>query len=90
MLIIQLMQLYIAGEEMPKRIRYPMMCDGYQIFRWDADAEEYVCETDKNCYLSEQVPWHHLTDIVELLGEPQFDKDINVRSKDEQTEREGE
>lgn len=74
MLIIQLMKLYIAGEEMPKRIRYPMMCEGYQIFRWDADAEEYVCETDKDCYLSEQVPWHHLIDGVELLDEPQTER----------------
>ena len=73
MLIIQLMKLYIAGEEMPKRIRYPMMCEGHQIFRWDADAEEYVCETDKDCYLSEQVPWHHLIDGVELLDESQPD-----------------
>lgn len=73
MLIIQLMKLYIAGEEMPKRIRYPMMREGYQIFRWDADAEEYVCETDKDCYLSEQVPRHHLIDGVELLDGKQTD-----------------
>ena len=65
MLIIQLMKWYIAGETMPKRIRYPMMEDGYQYFRWDDEAEEYICEADKDCCL--RVPWHHLLDAVEII-----------------------
>lgn len=71
MLIIQLMKDYINGEDMPERIKYSMMRDGYQYFRWDTEAEEYVCEADSNCYL--QVPWHHLLDWVEIVDEPQTD-----------------
>ena len=67
-MIIQLIRDYLNGEDMPKRIRYGMMQDGYEYFRWDADAEEYVCETDDNCFLS-QVPWHHLRDFVVIVEE---------------------
>ena len=72
MLIIQLMKWYIAGEKMPKRIRYSMMKDGYQNFYWDNEAEEYVCEADKSICL--RVPWHHLLDAVETLDEPQTER----------------
>lgn len=65
MSIIQLMKDYLDGKEMPKRIRYGMMVSGYQYFRWDAENEEYVCETDEHCFL--QVPWHHLRDFVEIV-----------------------
>ena len=96
MLIIQLMKWYIAGEKMPKRIRYSMMEDEYQNFYWDNEAEEYICEADKSICL--RVPWHHLLDFVEIVDSvevadrktkptiskmEQVDKDINVRSKDE-------
>jgi len=73
MLIIQLIRDYLNGEDMPKRIRYDMMMDGYQFFRWDADAEEYVCEADSKCFLSAAVPWHHLRDFVEIV-EPQTER----------------
>lgn len=65
MLIIQLMKDYINGEKMPKRIKYDMMQEGFQYFRWDAEESEYVCETDEHCFL--QVPWHHLLDSVEII-----------------------
>lgn len=65
MLIIQLMKWYIAGEKMPKRIRYSMMEDEYQNFYWDNEAEEYICEADKSICL--RVPWHHLLDFVEIV-----------------------
>lgn len=66
MLIIQLIRDYLNGEDMPKRIKYEMMMEGYEYFRWDAENEEYVCETDDKCFLS-LVPWHHLMDFVEIV-----------------------
>jgi hypothetical protein len=69
MLIIQLIKDYLNGEDMPKRIRYDMMMDGYEYFRWDSENEEYVCETDDKCFLSAVVPWHHLRDFVEIVEE---------------------
>lgn len=66
MLIIQLIRDYLNGEDMPKRIKYEMMMEGYEYFRWDAESEEYVCETDDKCFLS-LVPWHHLRDFVEIV-----------------------
>ena len=61
--IINLMENYLNGDGMPKRIRYPLMQEGYQYFRWN--YSEYVCETDEDCTLS--VPWHHLMDEVEIV-----------------------
>ena len=66
MLIIQLIRDYLNGEDMPKRIKYEMMMEDYEYFRWDAENEEYVCETDDRCFLS-TVPWHHLRDFVEIV-----------------------
>ena len=64
--IFDLLQMYINKEEMPKRIKYDLMQDGYEYFRWDGeDAEEYVCETDKMCFLNP--PWHHYMDEVEIV-----------------------
>jgi len=64
--IIQLIRDYLNGEDMPERVRYGMMQDGYQYFRWDAENQEYVCEGDDKCFLS-TVPWHHLRDSVEIV-----------------------
>lgn len=65
--IFQLIEAHVNGEDMPERVRYPMMEDGFEYFKWDKDDEEYRCETDRDCYLS-QVPWHHLLDDVEIIG----------------------
>lgn len=72
MLIIQLMKDYINGEEMPRRIKYSMMKEGYQYFSWEDDAEEYVCEADNDCCL--RVPWHHLLDFVEIVDDIQTER----------------
>lgn len=79
--IFELIQSYINNEEMPRRIKYDIMMDGYEYFYWDDNAEEYRCENDKDCYLSE-TPWHHLLDEVEIIGED-FDKDMNVPIKED-------
>lgn len=65
MTIIQLMNNYTNGKDMPQRIKYFMMMDGYQYFKWDNDESEYICETDEHCFL--QVPWHHLLDEIEII-----------------------
>lgn len=64
--IFELIQMYLNKVEMPNRIKYEMMMDGYEYFRWDDDAEEYICETDKDCLLRE-TPWHHLMDEVDIV-----------------------
>ena len=65
MKIIDLMTMFLAGDEMPDRIRYNMVQNGYQNFRWDEGAMEYLCENDERLCL--RVPWHHLQDEVVIL-----------------------
>ena len=66
--IFDLLQMYLNREPMPKRIKYEMMMDGYEYFRWDEDAEEYINEGDRTCLLRE-TPWHHYMDEVEIIEE---------------------
>ena len=68
MTIFQLIEMYINNKNMPKLIKYSMMNEGYEYFKWDEEDEEYRCEMDKDCYLS-QVPWHHLTDNIKIIKE---------------------
>ena len=63
--IINLMLAYLVKAPMPERIRYNMMQEGYETFRWDDEAMEYLCEADERVTL--RVPWHHLEDEVEIV-----------------------
>lgn len=67
MTIFDLLQMYLEKVPMPKRIKYEMMMDGYEYFRWDDDAEEYICEGDPSDPLRYEVPWHHMMDEVKIV-----------------------
>ena len=66
--IFNLLQMYINREPMPKRVKWWLAQDGYEYFRWDEDAEEYINEGDPT-WLMREIPWHHYTeegvDIIE-------------------------
>lgn len=67
--IFELLQMYVNKEQMPKRIKYDLMRDGYKYFRWeDCDCFEYVNEGDETYFLS-NTPWHHYMDEVEIVEE---------------------
>ena len=67
--IFELLQMYVNREQMPKRIKYDLMRDGYKYFRWeDCDCFEYVDEGDETYFLS-NTPWHHYMDEIEIVEE---------------------
>lgn len=67
--IFDLLKMYLDKKPMPQRIRYWLMRNGYEYFRWDDDAEEYICEGDPTDPLRCEVPWHHMMDEVEIIEE---------------------
>ena len=67
--IFELLKMYLDKKPMPQRIRYWLMRDGYEYFRWDDDAEEYRNEADNTCYLGGSTPWHHMMDEVDIIEE---------------------
>jgi hypothetical protein len=75
--IIEIKNKIANGEEVPKRIRYDLLRDEYQVLVYDADEMEYRYENDFEEFW--EVPNHHLNDEVEILEDEECYKFSGIK-----------
>ena len=72
--IINLLNKIANGEEVPKKIKYNMYDEGYNIFTYCEEDKEYVNDYD---FLS--VRNHHLNDKVEIIEDAQHGENNKIK-----------
>lgn len=65
MKIIDLLNKIAHKENVPKKIKYKMFIEGWDIFTYDEEEQEYYNRAGEDL----RVPNHHLNDAIEIVEE---------------------